>query len=160
MTDSYSELVLLRTKELIRELHINQKDKAGAPYMCHLHYVAGSVSHLGPEYEMLGWAHDSIEDHPDKVNFDTFRKLGWPEHMIYALDCITKRKEEKKPYTPYLDRVCLTPHSIEVKLADLDHNRDLSRLRRPTQTDIDRQSKYNDAIVYICTKVGSATKCS
>ena len=108
--------VLDATKLLVRSIHKDQKDKAGAPYTCHLTYVSAYVAHLGPEYECVGWAHDAIEDHSDKVSYDDFREIGWSEDMIFALQCITKKKKGKwrEPYTEYLDRVLMTDISTEV----------------------------------------------
>lgn len=144
--------LLTRTRISMVALHKDQVDKAGVPYVNHLHNVANRVAHLGPEYEILAWAHDSVEDHSSKVDYDYFRKLGWPEHLIFALDCITKRKEEKKAYYPYLDRVRLSEYAYEVKKADLDHNSDMSRLKIIKVADIERKKKYDDAIAYLNEK--------
>ncbi len=56
---------------------------------------------------------------------------------------ITKRKNE--PYSEYLNRVKANPIARRVKLADLSHNMDLSRLSTITGKDLERLAKYQEA---------------
>ena len=76
---------------------------------------------------------------------DDLRREGFPEAIIEAVVAITKVKGE--PYGEYLRRVSENPIARAVKIADMRHNMDLSRLgREPTEKDIARIEKYRDAV--------------
>lgn len=141
---------LEEVKRFVREKHADQVDKNGQPYLCHLSFVASMVARYGTHFEMVGWAHDLIEDCED-VTYDTLREMSWPEPVIHGIECITKVKGED--YFKYLDRVLQSPYSTVVKMADLNHNRDMTRLENPTRVDYDRTLKYDNAIIYLNTMV-------
>ncbi|MDH2272954.1 hypothetical protein [Moraxella porci] len=60
---------------------------------------------------------------------------------------ITKRRGEK--YEKYIARVKANPLAREVKIADLKHNLDLSRLTKITDKDIERAKKYKMALEFL-----------
>ena len=66
--------------------------------------------------------------------------------VLAALRLLTHDDEE--PYDSYIARIAISPLARQVKLADLRHNSDLSRLS-PTQIDewaLRRNEKYRQAI--------------
>jgi hypothetical protein len=62
---------------------------------------------------------------------------------------LTKGKDQN--YQEYLEKVKSNNLARVVKLADLKHNSDLSRLKSVTDTDYDRVEKYKKAIRYLST---------
>ena len=80
-------------------------------------------------------------------SLDDLRTEGiWPE-IVEGVDAITKRAGEA--YECYLDRVKANPLALAVKLADLTHNMDLSRIATPTEKDFARIEKYRWAVDYL-----------
>lgn len=129
--------LIQQAKTLAFRLHINQTDKAGKPYIQHLQAVVDNL--IDPTEEMIAvaWLHDSVED--TELGLKQIKNL-FGDTILLAVDAITKRKNE--PYSEYLNRVKANPIARLVKLADLTHNMDLSRLPTITSKDLERLAKY------------------
>ena len=126
---------------LSARIHKEQTDRAGIPYMVHIIQVVSGVTSL--EEKIVALLHDSVEDHPSEISIrDISSAFG--EDIGRSVDCITKRDGES--YSDYITRVGSDKWARNVKISDLIHNSDLSRLSNPTQRDIDRRRKYIDAI--------------
>ena len=63
------------------------------------------------------------------------------------LELLTRRKEEK--YRKYIERLAVNPIARKIKLADLAHNMDLSRLDTVTEKDRKRLEVYIPAKKYL-----------
>lgn len=115
----------------------NPVDKAGRPYQLHLLRV---MHRLTTDDEMIvGVLHDLIEDTP--YTLDDLRRMGYPEHILVALDSVTRREEEET-YEQFIDRAAANPIGRRVKLADLEDNMDVRRLSEVTERDAKRMGKY------------------
>lgn len=119
------------------QLHANQLDKAGKPYVQHLKAVVENL--VAPTDEMLAvaWLHDSVED--TNITLDEIR-YEFGQEITEAIEAISKRPNED--YQHYLIRVKQNPLARAVKIADLTHNSDLSRLPVIQEKDLKRQRKY------------------
>lgn len=135
-----------QAKELASQIHAGQKDKAGEPYIHHLKTVASKLSEEGENEDVIivGWLHDSVED--TDITLDEIQHL-FGDVISTAVDAITKRKNEH--YDDYLLRVKSNPIARRVKLADLSHNMDLSRLNKITEKDLLRLEKYKHAKAFL-----------
>lgn len=122
---------------LAETAHEGQVDKAGRPYFEHVSYVAAQG--IGDE-KIVGALHDVVEDTTITLAF--LVKI-FPIHIVQAVDAITKRKGEL--YEDYLKRVKMNTLARQVKLYDLDHNMDLSRLAVISPADNARVFKYQQA---------------
>ena len=131
-----------QAKDLAFKIHAGQTDKAGAPYTVHLETVASKLTEQGENEDVIvvGWLHDSVED--TNITVGEIREL-FGDEVSTAVDAITKRKNE--PYQDYLQRVKFNEIARKVKLADLAHNMDLSRLDNITDKDLKRLEKYRRA---------------
>lgn len=127
-------------RRIAEKAHAGQTDKAGRPYIEHPAHVAASVE--GDEAKAVAWLHDVIEDTP--TAFDDLRAAGINEDVIDAVRAMTHDKSV--PYFDYVRALKKNPLARQVKLADLAHNSDLSRLPHPTDEDRARQAKYRQAI--------------
>lgn len=123
--------------------HYKQKDKSGKPYIFHPLHVAFRVS--GKKQKQVALLHDVVEDSP--ISLDVLKKKGFCSEVINAVDAITKREHEN--YDEYLLRVKSNELARAVKIADLLHNSDLSRLKTITAKDIARVMKYMSALKYL-----------
>ncbi len=82
--------------------------------------------------------HDVIED--TKVTVDELRREGFPDEILDALACVTKRQGED--YEDFVARAATNPIARRVKLADLEDNMDVRRLGAVTERDAKRLTKY------------------
>ena len=128
---------------IARKAHEGQLDKAGVAYIEHPIYVASQVD--TEEEKAVALLHDVIEDSP--VSAEELLQAGLPETVVTAVQVLTKKKEQD--YQTYLETVKKNPLARVVKLADLKHNSDLSRLSSITEKDRERLKKYKKAIDFL-----------
>lgn len=124
-------------------LHEGQKDKGGEDYIKHPIYVA---SLLDQEYDKCtAYLHDTIED--CNIDEEYLLKLKVPTEVVTAVRVLSKVRGEK--YMDYLERVKENPIARRVKIADLTHNSDISRIPNPTERDFKRLEKYKKAMEFL-----------
>ena len=128
---------------IARKAHEGQLDKAGVDYIEHPIYVASQVD--TEEEKAVALLHDVIEDSP--VSAKGLLQAGLPETVVTAVQVLTKKKEQD--YQTYLETVKKNSLARVVKLADLKHNSDLSRLSSITEKDRERLKKYKKAIDFL-----------
>lgn len=120
--------------------HAGQQDKGGFPYVHHPFHVAeGMTTELSIVTALL---HDVVED--TEWTLEELEKEGFPKDVLEALALLTHR--EGVPYLDYIRSLRGNAIAREVKLGDLRHNSDLSRLPRVTEKDLLRVEKYAQAI--------------
>lgn len=121
------------------EAHRGQRDKAGQTYILHPLRV---MMRLETEPErMVAVLHDVVEDSP--WTLERLRGLGYPEEVLGALDCLTKREGET--YEAFIERLLPNPLARRVKRADLEDNLDVRRLPAVTAKDAERLARYRAA---------------
>ena len=128
---------------IARKAHEGQLDKAEVDYIEHPIYVASQVD--TEEEKAVALLHDVIEDSP--VSAEELLQACLPETVVTAVQVLTKKKEQD--YQTYLETVKKNPLARVVKLADLKHNSDLSRLSSITEKDRERLKKYKKAIDFL-----------
>ncbi|WP_299487759.1 GTP pyrophosphokinase [Acaryochloris sp. IP29b_bin.137] len=139
-----SSLVQLRSLEdllvtaiaIATQCHTDQIDKAGQPYINHPLRVMAAGNTL-PE-KIVGVLHDAVED--SALTLEELAEAGFPDEILAAIDAITKREQE--PYEGYLERVMDNAIALQVKIADMTDNMDISRIANPTDKDWARLRKY------------------
>lgn len=135
-----------RAYALAKKAHLGQKDKGGNDYIEHPKAVA---SMMDTDIEKaVAYLHDVVED--TKISFDDLKEYGFPNQIIEAVKALTKQKNES--YDVYIDRVIKNPIAKKVKLADMKHNSDITRIKNPSQKDYARYQKYLDKIQYLINK--------
>ena len=73
--------------------------------------------------------------------------MGFPEQVIEALALMTH--DQTVPYMDYVASIKNNAIAKAVKLADLKHNSDLSRLDAVSEKDTARAEKYHEAIAFL-----------
>lgn len=124
-------------------VHDGQKDKSGREYIMHPIRVAERCKE--PKAKIVALLHDTIED--TDVTPEYLRSEGFPEEIISAVLSVTKQEGES-----YEDFVCKASENAigrEVKIADLEDNMDVRRLKEITDKDVDRFRKYLRAWHYL-----------
>ena len=135
-----------KTKKALKlcfEAHKAQHDKSGMPYVFHPFHLAEQMK--DENTTIVALLHDVIED--TDYTFNDLIAMGFDGAIIEAIKLMTH--EEGVPYMDYVEKIKSNPIAREVKLADLRHNSDLSRLDAPTEKDKMRVEKYRKAIVLL-----------
>ena len=116
----YSALIN-KAIDLAYDAHHGQKDKAGRPYFTHPFMVAMKMD---TEAEICAaLLHDVAED--TDITIDELRKI-FPPEVTNAVDVLTHRNGES--YDDYIRRIKSNPVARKVKLADIAHNMDETRI--------------------------------
>ena len=116
--------------------HQGQTDRYGAPYVLHPLRVMGRVD--TDAEKTVAALHDVVED--TDWTLDQLRERGFPEAILQAVDCLTKREGEA--YEDLIQRAAGNPLARRVKVADLEDNLDLRRAPEISPQDVDRINKY------------------
>ena len=120
--------------------HKEQTDKSGLPYVFHPFHLAEQMpDELTAAAALL---HDVVEDTP--YTLDDLRSQGFPETVIDALELLTHR--EGVSYFDYVAAIKSNPIARQVKMADLRHNSDLTRLDVVDSKALARVEKYKKAL--------------
>ena len=125
---------------LAYEAHQGQYDKSGLPYVFHPLHLAEQMD--TEEAVTAALLHDVAED--TDYTLEDLRSMGFPDTVTDALALLTH--DPSVPYMEYVARLKSNPIARSVKLADLTHNSDLSRLPVVTEKDLERVEKYRKAI--------------
>jgi (p)ppGpp synthase/HD superfamily hydrolase len=134
-----------KAMQICFEKHKNQTDKCGIPYPFHPFHVAENM--VDEETTITALLHDVVED--TDTSFEELTKYGFSNDVIEALKLLTH--SENVPYLEYIRDIKQNPIAKAVKIADLNHNSDLSRLDTITQKDIERVEKYRTALEILNT---------
>ncbi len=123
--------------------HKDQTDKSGMPYVFHPFHLAEQMP--DEETTITALLHDVVED--TAYTLDDLLAMGFPESVLTAIGLMTH--DEATPYLEYVARLKSNPIARTVKLADLTHNSDLSRLDTVDAKAQMRIEKYRKAIVLL-----------
>ena len=126
--------------KLCFDAHKEQIDKSGMPYVFHPFHLAEQMT--DENTTIVALLHDVIED--TDYTIDDLRKMGFDEKVINAISLMTH--DPAVAYMEYVAQIKTNPIAKAVKLADLKHNSDMSRLDSITPYDVDRAEKYKKAI--------------
>ena len=145
----YTELTEKAMKIAYKQ-HAGQKDKAGLPYIFHPYHLAEQMG--DDEYAICtALLHDVVED--TNMTFDDLEKAGFPDEVITALKHLT-HNEGTEYLGKYIEDIKADPLARKVKLADLRHNSDPTRLP-PAKNEAERirrktrMEKYAKAIAFL-----------
>jgi len=84
---------------------------------------------------------------PGGVETPAMREMGFPQEAIDALALLTHDPEV--PYMEYVSQIAKNPVARAVKIADLKHNSDLSRLDSVDEKILKRREKYLQALALL-----------
>ena len=135
-----------KTKKALKlcfEAHKEQVDKTGLPYVFHPFHLAEQME--DEVTTVVALLHDVAED--TSVTIEDLVGEGFPEAVTDALRLLTH--EAGVPYMDYVAEIKRNPVATAVKLADLRHNSDTTRLDFVDDNAIERCKKYAEAIEYL-----------
>ena len=135
--------------KIAKKAHKGQTDKYHAPYIAHVM----RVMEYGNTYDekIVGVLHDVVEDNPE-YNLDFLRESGFPEHILFAIDCLTK-DDPTLEYDQFIEKIEQSPLAVAVKINDLRDNMDIRRYPYPLTGKAQRRlNKYLKAYKYLIEK--------
>lgn len=124
------------------------KDKSGRLIIYHCLRVLDIVNELyhynDPFRDKVALLHEVIED--GGVTYERLNEL-FGRDIADAVEAISRRNKED--YMEYIRRCAQNSTALEVKIADLKHNMDITHLDKLTNEDLKRLKKYHKAYRYL-----------
>lgn len=138
----------IRAYVIAFQAHYGQVDKAGEPYIKHPLAVADKMTTEASTCAAL--LHDVLEDAPSDKYISKVEK-SMPPDVVEAVKLLTRDKTIG--YMDYIKKLADNPIAREVKIADLEHNMDLSRLDgKPDKLKSVKIDRYKKAHKYLVSR--------
>ena len=138
----YTELTEKALK-LCFEAHKEQQDKAGLPYVFHPFHLAEQME--DESSVIVALLHDVVED--TDIRMEDLEAMGFQKEALEAISLLTH--DPAVPYEEYLIPIKENPIARQVKLADLRHNSDSTRLRSPSPKIQKKWETYRKAMDFL-----------
>ena len=135
----YTELTK-KAMKISFEAHKDQVDKSGIPYVYHPFHVAEQMD--DEITTCVALLHDVIED--SNITYVDLIFEGFPREVADAVALLTH--DDGEPYMEYIKRIKSNPIAAKVKIADLEHNSDITRLDAVSSAALARVEKYRRAL--------------
>ena len=132
-----------KAMKLCYEAHKDQVDKSGLPYVFHPAHVAEQMTDEATTIVAL--LHDVVED--TDYTLEDLAAEGFGKEIFEAVALMTH--EDDVPYLDYVAKLKDNPIARAVKLADLAHNSDLSRIGEIDDETRERLEKYKKAMALL-----------
>ena len=129
--------------KLCFEAHKNQTDKSGIPYVFHPFHLDEQMQ--TEETTIVALLHDVVED--TDYTFEDLFAMGFSKTVTDAISLMTH--DDDTEYMDYVRAIKDNPIAKVVKLADLNHNSDLSRLDVVDEKALKRREKYLKAMALL-----------
>lgn len=137
------DLLLEKAIDIANKAHRGQLDKGGNPYILHPKSVADSVDSV--ECKIVAYLHDVCED--SSITPEELLAEGFGHNIVHAVWLLTRMNGVS--YKEYLKVIKTNDIARVVKIADLKHNMDMSRIPNPTEADYKRVERYRKALRYL-----------
>ena len=133
-----------RSEALVNRFFKNKIDKSNHDYREHLRHV--SEDFTNKKVKSLALLHDILED--TEVTSSDLLNIGYSKSEVSVLEILTNTWDS---YEEYIDNILNSNNKIalNIKVKDLLHNMDLTRLKKITLRDIKRAKKYLNAYIKI-----------
>lgn len=125
--------------EIALSAYKGQKDKAGETYILHPLRIMAKMG--SKEEKSVALLHDVIED-SEYCASDLINK-GVPKNVVDAVLALTKTKGES--YELFIERVLKNSLASKIKVADIEDNINVLRLKSLNDKDLERIAKYHKA---------------
>jgi (p)ppGpp synthase/HD superfamily hydrolase len=132
---------LERAIEIAVQAHKGASDKGGSPYILHPLAVMHNLD--TDDEKIVGVLHDVVED--TQWTFEKLLDEGFSVTVVDALRSVTKQ-EGGEDYFDFIQRAKKNPLGRKVKIADIQHNMDVTRIKVISDKDATRLNKYKKAL--------------
>lgn len=142
----------LNAMQIAFHAHKNQVDKTGTPYIFHPIHLAEQCEE--EQTTIVALLHDVVED--SEWSFEDLGKMGFESEVIEALKLLTHEKGIS--YMDYVHQIKENPIATKVKILDLEHNLDITRVPENEREAFlqkmkIKREKYKDAYTYLSGKI-------
>jgi len=139
---SQNSFLLAKAISIVSQAFAKKLDKGGNPYILHCLHVMNQMPQT--DYELMSIA--VLHDHTNWT-FQMLRDEGFSERVVNAVSCLTH--DHNVSYDDYIKIISTNKDARLVKLADLRHNSDITRLKGLRKVDHERLEKYCRSYVYL-----------
>lgn len=131
---------------LAAEKFEGKSDKSGEPYILHCLAVMENVKKYDDiELQIAAVLHDIVED-TNVTIYDLKNLYGFSKRVCDIISDVTFPKCTTDEYLArILNVVCKSQDSIKLKMADIEHNSLVLRLKGIADSDMERTKKYHTA---------------
>ncbi|MCR5104852.1 MAG: GTP pyrophosphokinase [Eubacterium sp.] len=145
----YTYLTKLAMK-VAYKAHNEQKDREGIPYIFHPAHLAEQMD--DEDSCVVALLHDVVED--SDMTLDELKALGFTRRQLEAVELLTHERidpslpeaERTEIYLDYIREIKKNELARKIKIADLSHNSDRTRIANPSKMDEARFKKYEKAL--------------
>lgn len=132
-----------KAMQIAFDAHKNQTDKGGMPYIYHPIHIAEQMT--DEKTTCIALLHDVFED--TDMNLEQLSDYGFDDEIKEALRIMIH--DNSVSYMDYIKEIKKNPLASKVKIADLQHNSDLTRLNDVDAYVIARTEKYKVALEFL-----------
>ena len=129
-----------KAMKLCFQAHKDQTDKSGTPYVFHPIHLAEQM--VDEDTTVVALLHDVVED--TAYTIEDLAAMGFNGRVLAAIQLMTHA--DGVPYMDYVAKIKENPIAKAVKLADLSHNSDITRMDIVDEKVKARVEKYAQAI--------------
>jgi len=131
------------------DIHGNQRDRGGDPYLFHVVRVAMSMK--TDEERAAALLHDTVEASATlEAQVDLVRKIRLHFGEAVSKTVLRLTRTEFEPYMDYIRRLSTDKLAVKVKLADLADNMREERLAKLPDVEADQlRAKYGPAYLFL-----------
>lgn len=143
------EKLLSKAIALAADMFVDVYDKSGQPYILHCLYVMNNMPKDDPELLMIAVLHDVVED--TNITFADLVDIGMTPRVITALQLLTHDRSQS--YDDYIKAIATNRDATLVKIEDLRHNSDITRLKGLREKDFARMEKYHRSYAFLMNHI-------
>lgn len=136
--------LLAKMLALVATKFEHKLDRQGKPYTLHCLHVMQTCGLTDENSLCIALGHDLIEDTDVTIRYI---EENFNEEIAIGISVLTKSVNQN--YDDYISFISVHSSISPIKLADLKHNMDASRLKGLTKKDFDRMEKYMRAYTYL-----------
>lgn len=133
-------IMYLKALFVARWYHRGQVDKGGNPYWKHPYAVSRRVK--GLKRKIVALLHDVVED--TTATYGTLHRWGFSKEIIISVLWLTRQPGDT--YMEFIEKTKQDKVSVDVKIADILENIDITRIPNPTEVDFSRVKRYKKAL--------------
>jgi len=152
MSDKKLNALLSKALSIVAVAFEGKFDRGGVPYFMHCYQVMMNLKTDDIELKIIAVLHDLIED--TDWTMEMLRSEGFSERILAGLSLMTRDHHDKsdEAYDVYIHAIATSYDATRVKLADLEHNMDPSRVKGKEEKHKKLLTKYERSHKYLSIK--------